>query len=148
MYEALRHQADNEVHVHRDSLVVELCWFEVGFLDRFHDPRIPVGANWLGDLDVLGLALAVDGERQFELGVGRDEGPGKAVRHDDVDWIGEFGTCNPGAHTNLGGWRSGVIGGRAGMGRCGEENRREHKSASEDRTHMEPPEICWLPTLE
>ena len=44
MYEALPHQANDQVHVDVDGLIVELAGLEVGLLDRFHDPCIPVGA--------------------------------------------------------------------------------------------------------
>jgi hypothetical protein len=45
MYEALPHEANDQVHVDVDGLVIELAGLEVGLLDRFHDPCIPVRAD-------------------------------------------------------------------------------------------------------
>ena len=45
MYKALAHQADDQVHVDGNGLIIELAGLEMRLLDRFHDPRIPVGAD-------------------------------------------------------------------------------------------------------
>jgi len=49
----------------------------MGLLDCVNNARIQVGVGRLDDLDVLGLAVAVDSERETDRGIHGNEGLGR-----------------------------------------------------------------------
>ena len=111
----------------------------MGLLDCVNNARIQVGVGRLDDLDVLGLAVAVDSERETDRGIHGNEGLGKAFGKLERERSNQAGCDDSGADTEVRGGSSSVVRGSACIGHYREEHRREHDGTCNDMTHDLPP---------
>ena len=130
---------DGEVHFDGDIGVVQVAGTEVGLLDRVNDAGIEEGVGGLDDLDVLGQAVAVDGEGEADLGVHGLEGGREVVGELNGERPDEGGGDDSGTNSEVRGGGSSVVRGRSCMCHCGYEHRREHERTCEYMTHDLPP---------
>jgi len=88
---------DIQSHFEWDGLFVEGCGAPAELLDRFNDTCVQSRVDRLDDLNILGLALLVDGEFEDNLSVVRNR-QGEVGGELDACGVYEVGFGNTGAY--------------------------------------------------
>jgi len=114
----LASNVDGEVQIDGRWLVVDSAGTEMELTDGLDDASVNERAISLDDLDVLGLALFIDGERELNLRVRGNEIVREARGKREYGGAEENRGDDAGADTHRG-WGSSVVHGRAGFGHCG-----------------------------